>query len=89
MGKRRLAPIKSWSIPQLELAAAVDAVKLYQLVIQELDLKVDEQFFWTDSMIVLGYIRNETRRFETFVANRLAMIHDVSTKNDCGMFPLT
>ena len=87
MGKSRLAPIKAISIPRLELAAAVLAVKLYQLVSQELDLKVDGRYFWTDSMIVLGYIRNETRRFKTFVANRLAVIHDVTSPTDWRYVP--
>jgi hypothetical protein len=35
--------------------------------------------FWTDSMIVLGYIRNISRRFKTFVANRLSIIQELST----------
>ena len=39
---------------------------------------VEETFFWTDSMMVLRYISNETARFQTFVANRLAVIHDGS-----------
>jgi hypothetical protein len=34
--------------------------------------------FWTDSMAVLQYINNESKRFQTFVANRLAAIHDMS-----------
>ena len=29
-------------------------------------------------MIVLGYINNQTRRFKTFVGNRVAAIHDVT-----------
>ena len=33
-------------------------------------------YFWTDSTTVLKYIRNETARFQVFVANRLAVIHD-------------
>ncbi|KAJ8019886.1 hypothetical protein HOLleu_41658 [Holothuria leucospilota] len=35
--------------------------------------------FWTDSMIVLGYIRNEERRFKTFVANRVSKIRENSS----------
>ena len=31
-------------------------------------------FFWTDSQIVLGYIHNVTRRFHTFVENRVSYI---------------
>ena len=40
IGKSRLAPIKAMSIPRLELAAAVVAVKLYQIVMEELDIQI-------------------------------------------------
>ena len=30
-------------------------------------------------MIVLGYIKNESRRFKTFVGNRLSVIHDTTS----------
>ena len=86
MGKSRLAPIKAMSIPRLELAAAVVAVKLYQLVSQELDLKIDERYFWTDSMSFRLH-KNETRRFKTFVANRLSVIHDVTSPADWRYVP--
>lgn len=78
MGKSRLAPLKSLTIPRLELMAAVLAVKLDKLIKSELDMCVDKTVFWTDSMIVLQYILSESRRFQTFVANRLAMIHEGS-----------
>ncbi|XP_072021513.1 uncharacterized protein [Amphiura filiformis] len=35
-----------------------------------------KEVFWTDSMVVLGYIQNDTRRFHTFVANRVQKIRD-------------
>jgi len=38
-------------------------------------------------MIVLGYIRNESRLFKTFVANRLSVIHDVTAPNDWRHVP--
>ena len=36
---------------------------------------MDDEHFWTDSNVVLGYIGNEARRFHTFVANRVQRIH--------------
>ena len=47
---------------------------------QELDIlsNESESIFWTDSTCVLSYIRNESRRFQTFVANRISKIHDAS-----------
>lgn len=87
IGKSRLAPIKTLSIPRLELAAAALAVKLYQLVTQELDIEIHDTIFWTDSMIVLGYINNDKKRFKTFVANRLSYIHDATTPKDWRYVP--
>ncbi|XP_052795874.1 uncharacterized protein LOC128228545 [Mya arenaria] len=87
MGKSRLAPIKTVTIPRLELAAAVVSVKLFQMLIKELDTKGDNCYFWTDSMIVLGYVRNTSRRFKTYVANRLALIHELTSPNDWRYVP--
>ena len=36
-------------------------------------------YFWTDSTTVLRYIRNESRAFKTFVANRVAFIRNNSS----------
>ena len=87
LGKSRLAPIKTMSIPRLELSAAVTAVRLYQLLRDEFDIKIDKRYFWTDSTIVLGYVRNKSKRFKTFVANRLAMIHELTTPDDWRYVP--
>jgi hypothetical protein len=76
MGKSRLAPIKSVTIPRMELSAAVLATRLDKITREELSLPVDQSFFWTDSTCVLRYIENDTKRFQTFVANRVAAIRD-------------
>ena len=78
VGKARVTPIKQITIPRLELTAAVLATKLSRQVGEELEIQIDDFIFWTDSMIVLQYINNESTRFQTFVANRLAVIHSLS-----------
>ena len=45
------------------------------------ELPLDATVMWTDSAIVLGYITNRRKRFQTFVANRVAAIHEL-TKPD-------
>ena len=72
--RSRIAPIKTVSIPRLELQAALFAAHVAQTLRRELELKYQREHFWTDSMIVLNYIKNETRRFQTFVANRVSEI---------------
>lgn len=79
LGKSRVTPLKVVSIPRLELTAAVVAVKLNCLIRNEIEYPIHDTIYWTDSTVVLQYIRNESRRFQTFVANRVAMIHEEST----------
>ncbi|XP_014677998.1 PREDICTED: uncharacterized protein LOC106817811 [Priapulus caudatus] len=46
---------------------------------EQLDYEIDEEHFWTDSKVVLGYINNEARRFHVFVANRVQRIRQNSS----------
>ncbi|XP_067660612.1 uncharacterized protein [Haliotis asinina] len=75
MGKSRLAPVKTVSIPRLELTAATVAVHIGQL---QLDTKPDSVTYYTDSTTVLHYINSEQKRFPIFVANRVKVIRDFS-----------
>ena len=79
MAKSRLAPLKTMTIPRLELAAAALAVNVDGALQRELDLKLEKSVFWTDSTIVLCYINNASKHFQTYVANRVAVIHGGST----------
>ena len=58
--------------------AAVIAARLSKSLDTELQLTNTQHFYWTDSQIVLGYLRNEAKRFKTFVANRVQEIQDIS-----------
>ena len=78
MAKSRVAPLKQVSIPRLELTAAVVATRVNKMLLRELTLPIDETYYWTDSMTVLRYIRNESARFHTFVANRVSVIREES-----------
>ena len=45
---------------------------------RELFLEKLESFFWTDSTAILQTLRNTSKRFPVFVANRLSKIEDGS-----------
>lgn len=74
MAKARVAPLKSPTIPRMELTAATVAVKMDKLLKKELELELNESIFWTDSTAVLKYLNSEGTRFKTFVANRITTI---------------
>lgn len=74
MGKARVAPTKVTTVPRLELSAAVVAAKISVMLRNELDIEGLQEYFWTDSKVVLGYINNDARRFHVFVANRIQRI---------------
>jgi hypothetical protein len=76
MGKSRVAPLKTVTIPRLELTAAVVSVRVSDLLQRELEYDHLTEVFWTDSNVVIGYIKNDSRRFRTFVANRVQQIRD-------------
>ena len=78
IGKSRQTPKKSVTIPRLELSAAVVATRLNLIMQHELDVFIDESLLWSDSTCVLSYIANRDKRFQTFVANRIAAIHEGS-----------
>ena len=53
-------------------------MKLEKMSKNKISLLVTQSFFWTNSICVLRYIENTDKLFQTFVANHIALIHDVS-----------
>ncbi|CAB4004330.1 Nucleotide-binding oligomerization domain-containing 2, partial [Paramuricea clavata] len=68
--KCRVAPTKA--IPRLELMGAILSSRLAQSLLKV--LTVDRVIFWTDSQNVCHWVRNHSRQFKPFVANRIAEI---------------
>ncbi|GFW27091.1 integrase catalytic domain-containing protein [Trichonephila clavipes] len=89
--KSRVAPVKSVTMPRLELCAVVLLAKLMKRVETALQMKTPPMYLWSDSTIVLAWIQKEPNLLKTFVANRVATIqhltnteqwHHVSSKQN-------
>ena len=72
--KARLMPLSVITIPRIELCSAVMAVKADEVLRNELGLDLLPSTFWSDSKVVLSYVRCESHRLRVFVANRVAHI---------------
>lgn len=76
--KSKVAPLKRLSIPRLELSAALIGSRLYEKIILALDVPVKASYFWSDSTVVLQWMKLPPRTLKTFVANRISEIQSTT-----------
>ena len=78
--KTKVAPLKSLTLPRLELQAAVLAVTRLQFVATSLRLEISRITAWSDSMTALQWISGDALRWKTWVRNRVQEIQEISQK---------
>lgn len=76
--KVKVTPLKAVSIPRLELCGALVGARLYHKIMESLRLKIDRVCFWTDSTIVIGWLRMAPRLLKQFVQNRVTTINELT-----------
>ena len=67
------------SIPRLVLCSEILVTQDKMMNRRELDIEIDEEIYYSDSKVVLGYIQNESRGFYVHNATALSQGRYINT----------
>lgn len=88
--KSKVTPMKIQTIPRLELSAALILTKMVNYIcksIRHYQFDSSNIFFWTDSQVVLHWIRGNEKKWKVFVTNRIIKILEFSKPSQWHYIP--
>lgn len=86
-GATKLSPLKTLSVPRLELNAALLGARLPRFVEGAITCKLQGRRFWTDSSTVRNWIRAAAADYQPFVSHRIGEIQTITEAQEWRFVP--
>ncbi|XP_040169438.1 uncharacterized protein LOC120903851 isoform X2 [Anopheles arabiensis] len=87
-GKTKVAPLKTISIPRLELKAAVLGCRMLSSIKEQHSFPIKRHFLWSDANVCLAWIKSANpRRYQQFVSVRVGEILTTTDPQDWRWVP--
>ncbi|XP_058128448.1 uncharacterized protein LOC131292358 [Anopheles ziemanni] len=85
--RSRLAPIEEVTLPRLELQGALLLARFYAKIKDAFGTRISQTRWWTDSQVVLAWIRSDNTKWGVYVKNRVEKIHAATNRLDWSYVP--